>query len=896
MKKTLLFSVAFFITHLCFSQNIGKVVYKSDAYSIYPDSIVQENRFVAKAISDNQITSNYKSPSQRNLPATIKFKFSINGNVTEMKSGVDHHYFVKNDGDETPVIKFGEELKEKNVSNILLKPDTHLKIRLDLSPVFNAFKTKGYYVSQLNDTLYKKDFKSVYVGGETAPMSWNFPGLYKIPELELKDDDHDGIYETTVNLNPSAIPTWKLSKDISAFPHYKSSFPISNAIYNMSLEEMMNAVEKDSTFRTGIDWPGVWTRDISYSIILSMAYLQPKVAMYSLMRKVNRNGRIIQDTGTGGSYPVSSDRMIWATAAWEVYKVTGDKEWLKTIYPIIKNSIEDDVTNVYDSNMLLYRGESSFLDWRSQTYPKWMQSLDIYTSLNLGTNAVHYNASKVFVEMATELHLQKDSMKYLYRRDSIKYSSFISRTKTYINKKLWMPEKGYYGQYLYGRTYLSLSPKSEALGEALSVYFGVADEEQAKSVIENTPITKFGIPCIYPQIPDQFAYHNNAVWPFVQSYWTLASAKAGNEKAVLEGISAIYRPAAMFLTNKENFVAETGDFMGTAINSSNMLWSLSGNLSLVHRVFFGIEFKVNSLLFHPFVPKSFAGTRELTNFKYRNSVLDISMSGYGNKIASFTLDGVKIPKNEIPANLVGKHIIHIELTSTDFPESKINIVSNDFSPQVPILTYKKGYLKWNKINNAVNYKIIRNGKTLVLTDKLTLSVKKDTTYSEYQIIAIDNKSHESFASEPLVVAFKNAMIYQLGDNAESSIKDVKGYSGKGYVEISKTINRVITVKVNIPVTGYYAVDVRYANGNGPLDQENKAAIRTLLYDEESIQTLVFPQRGKDLWDNWGFTNAGKRIMEAGEHTIQIVFRPANENMNIDVNQALLDYIRITKLN
>jgi hypothetical protein len=42
---------------------------------------------------------------------------------------------------------------------------------------------------------------------------------------------------------------------------------------------------KRTAFRTGKEWAGVWTRDISYSIILSMAYLQPKVAMNSLMKK-----------------------------------------------------------------------------------------------------------------------------------------------------------------------------------------------------------------------------------------------------------------------------------------------------------------------------------------------------------------------------------------------------------------------------------------------------------------------------------------------------------------------------------------------------------------------------------------------------------------------------------
>ncbi len=131
-------------------------------------------------------------------------------------------------------------------------------------------------------------------------------------------------------------------------PNFKLLFLLEHTLYNMSLDEMVNAIEPDSTLRTGSGFPGVWTRDVSYSIILSMAYMQPKVSMNCLLRKVDRFGRIIQDTGTGGSWPCSTDRMIWAVAAWEIYKVTGSREWLEKVYPIIRKSVEDDYLTVYD--------------------------------------------------------------------------------------------------------------------------------------------------------------------------------------------------------------------------------------------------------------------------------------------------------------------------------------------------------------------------------------------------------------------------------------------------------------------------------------------------------------------------------------------------------------------
>ena len=50
----------------------------------------------------------------------------------------------------------------------------------------------------------------------------------------------------------------------------------------------------------------------------------PENVRTSLEVKIDQLGRIIQDTGTGGSWPCSSDRVIWAVAAWRVYLATGD--------------------------------------------------------------------------------------------------------------------------------------------------------------------------------------------------------------------------------------------------------------------------------------------------------------------------------------------------------------------------------------------------------------------------------------------------------------------------------------------------------------------------------------------------------------------------------------------
>lgn len=879
--------------NLCASGQAHNPLFRNQHYAIFADSVVQQNKFMAKAVSATAITSNYQSPANQYKSPELVFKFSINGKDNEMLPGTDHHFIAGRQGvSQTPIIEFGRQFKDSTrlAANTYLQPNTPLKIRLDMRRVLAEFKEKGYYTTFRGNKIYKEDFKAVYIAGNTAPLSWDFDNLDKKPELEMKDPDGDGIYEVSLVLNSHTdnkeIDTqWKLTRNISKFPLYRSDYRLSDALYNMAIEEMDRAIEPDSTFRTGKEWAGVWTRDISYSIILSMAILQPEAAIKSLMRKV-KNGHIIQDTGTGGAYPVSTDRMIWATAAWEVYKTTGSKDWLKQAYAIIKNSAEADRQNVYDAETGLVRGESSFLDWREQTYPKWMQPADIFESENLGTNAVHYQANQVLAQMALLLNDAEAAGQY---------RSLANEIKKGINNYFWQEERGYYGQYLYGRNFKILSPRSEALGEALCVLFGIADPARQKTVLARTPVTAFGIPCIYPQIPDIPPYHNNAVWPFVQSYWALAAAKAGHEQSLMESIAAIYRPAALFLTNKENFVSDNGDYAGTQINSSNMLWSLSGNIALVYKVLFGMEYAADSLSFHPFVPEALKGRRVLNNFRYRKAMLDIEMEGFGNEIRSISMDGKALGKASIPADLAGTHSIKILLSNKQAEKAQVNHAENKISPASPVVSYSASTLKWEPVKGAAKYRVLKNGKTLLENTRTELAVKAEG-FAEYQVIAIDAEGTESFATEPLLVKGPNAaQQYEAEKAALKASLPYKGFSGTGFVEISRQKNKTLNFNISIPQKGLYSIDFRYANGNGPINTDNKCAVRTLRQNSRFLGTLVFPQRGTNEWSDWGYSNPVKVYFSKGSHALSLRFEPANENMNGEINQAMIDYMRIIRI-
>lgn len=681
---------------------------------------------------------------------------------------------------------------------------------------------------------------------------------------------------------------WKLKNDISSYPRLSTDNLLHKAIYNMGLDEMVNAVEPDTTLRTGKEWAGVWTRDVSYSILLSMAYLQPEASRISLQKKVDSMGRIIQDTGSGGAWPVSTDREIWSVAAYEVYKVTGDKEWLRFIYPVVKRSLEDDYKSVYDEGTGLAKGETSFIDWREQSHPKWMQCADIFNTETLSTSIVHSRAWYILGEMAEELGDTETARKA---------KSQAGRIAKAVNEHLWMPSKGYYGMYLYGRDNLIMNPRAETLGESLAIMWDIADRERAKTITENNPTTPFGVAIFYPQIADMPAYHNNALWPWVASWWAMANAKAGNEAGVMQAIGSVFRPAALFCTNKENFNLDNGD-IATRLNSSNMLWCLSGNLAITHKILFGVDFRKDTLAFHPFVPKALAGTRTLHNFKYRGATLDITVKGHGDKIKAFKVNGRKQQAFILAEKAHGKLNVEITMDDNDIPAMKVNNVGNRNAPLTPITWLEGKTLCWNPIEYIHHYVVLRDGKRVAETRCTTYDA---TMPGEYQVIGVDGKGIEGFASEPR--STRQLLKIELpdeGTTVESSEiahkpdGPVKGYTGAGFVELDKS-SPALNIPVNIDETGEYSISFRYANGNGPVNTKNRCAVRTLSVDGKRIGIVVMPQRGKGNWDDWGITNSLKVLLPQGSHIITLDFRPENENMNIKTNHSLIDDVRLTRL-
>ena len=145
-------------------QSAEKQLYHSNTFDVYANHVVQ-GKYTATALSPTEMQSDYQSQATAFKSPLITFKFSINGLDNEMLPGVNHEFVcLSGKGTcETPVISFGSKFTDlqKIPANTYLKPNTLLKIRLDMRPVFTQFEKNGYYTNFNGTKIYKADFKGV---------------------------------------------------------------------------------------------------------------------------------------------------------------------------------------------------------------------------------------------------------------------------------------------------------------------------------------------------------------------------------------------------------------------------------------------------------------------------------------------------------------------------------------------------------------------------------------------------------------------------------------------------------------------------------------------------------------------------------------------------------------
>ncbi|MYM74335.1 esterase [Duganella sp. FT134W] len=430
-----------------------------------------------------------------------------------------------------------------------------------------------------------------------------------------------------------------------------------------------NAIPCDC-FETGELWHYVWTRDLSYAAALGLGMLDPQRTRNSLAFKLAgyRDGvtagahaagdgyQIVQDTGSGGSWPVSTDRVSWAFGADEALKALPPAErqaFAQQALHALRNTLDNDRIAIWDAADGLYNGEESFLDWREQSYAAWLPNELSYmaTSKALSTNAAHYKALTLAAQLASE---QGDAA------TAARYSGWAAALKTAINQRFWQADSGMYSSVTAGHFDGAALYKYDWLGQALAIITGIADQRQAASILAHYPHGPLGAPVIWPQQANTAVYHNRAMWPFVTAYGLKAAAIGGNVAVADAAYATLMRGAATNLSNMENLewlsgqpMLDDGKLSGPVVNSRRQLWSVGGYLGMVVGSVFGVQTTNDGIAVRPFITarlrrETFAGSdaialNQLTLRGKRIAVrvqLPAAVAGEGYyEVAAITLNG-----------------------------------------------------------------------------------------------------------------------------------------------------------------------------------------------------------------------------------------------------------------
>ena len=438
-------------------------------------------------------------------------------------------------------------------------------------------------------------------------------------------------------------------------------------------------------FETGEKWHYVWTRDLSYAASLGLALLDPQRTRNSLLFKLSgyRNGKpalaagsedglqIVQDTGSGGSWPVSSDRVSWAFGAEQTLNALPAEEraqFAATALQALRNTIENDRIAAYDPASGLYKGEQSFLDWREQSYAAWIPGdlASMASSKALSTNVAHYKALTLAADLAQQAGHHETAQRYAHWAGDLKIA---------INDRLWLKDAGMYSSLSAGHFDGAALHKFDWLGQSLAIITGVADAEQAQAILAHYPHGPMGPPVIWPQQPGVPVYHNRALWPFVTAYGLRAAAQHGNVAVADAAFTSLLRGAALNLSNMENMDWRSGDPAAPAINSRRQLWSVGGFLGMVVQQVFGIGADAERLHVNPFITSRlrrewFAGSDviELSGLSLHGKLLHLKIKlppavaseGYYMPIGG-TLNGKQARSPVAWSELADDNLIEVEM-------------------------------------------------------------------------------------------------------------------------------------------------------------------------------------------------------------------------------------------
>lgn len=846
------------------------VITQNDNYTVGIDKVV-EGKWEAKALSGTHLVTNYSPVLSDSIPSVIKVRLAINGHDNELKPG-QYHYIDVTSSDN--VIKACEpDPRHYSRPNKIPRPN-EIRLKVDIDAIKKSFNDKGYFVTPTHDTIYSQDYKGVWITADVAPIDFDVSQSSMHDELLVDSmPGENNIHEVILHMAiipKSVVGEWKINAPSANYPTYSSKQPLMDVIYNMSTQELDRShVASGDNFMVAQN---------CYAISLALSYLEPKKSIEALRAMVRDS--VITCGDSIESYNSLANKMIWADAAWNVYCVTGDKEWLKEAYAIITKNISIiENSGIINAETKLVNACCPYiLSNINQYYPSWASITDIFESSPLFANIILEHSYRIAKLMCEEM-------------DITDFSNKAESIKDAINQRLWDEYKGFYSQYLYAGTLNIKSPKADNLGQALCILWDIAEDDRAEKLINEMHLTNYGIPLTYPINGDIKPELNNAAMPMVQAVWNLAAARNGNMAMLRRGIGAQLRSQALSASCNVACSATNGQFIDTSFPRGNA----TGNLAIFYKVIAGMNFLPNGIEFNPKVPVCFSGEKKITGFKYRNAILDITIKGSGNDLSKITLDGNKLADNFIDGNIIGHHKIVITMNDIDSGSGKIAVAKNlYYMPETPLWQWDGYYGTTYNFNKNDGYKILINDVPSYSMRDSVLGTRDTVRYRSFSLMAV-NKYGFSYISKPHFITTA-AQYYSFATHNQQHIFNMAVPSNykHSFINLSDS-DSWVSIPVDVDETGDYVIDVLYSNGN-PRAWINSPCHMLEVTANGHLQGIIAtPQQGEGQWLSTSYSSRLNVRLLKGKNTIEMrVHRSPTPNSQ--PFHILLSHLRIIKRN
>jgi hypothetical protein len=76
---------------------------------------------------------------------------------------------------------------------------------------------------------------------------------------------------------------------------------------------------------------------------------------------------------------------------------------------------------------------------------------------------------------------------------------------------------------------------------------------------------------------------------------------------------------------------------------------------------------------------------------------------------------------------------------------------------------------------------------------------------------------------------------------------------------------------------------------------NRCAVRSFLVNETFEGSFIFPIMEDYNWTKWSESNIIKVSLNKGMQKLSLIYTENNENMSVDENKVVLDYIKLIKI-